>query len=153
MPVLVLVATIALSLLTLFWTWTRWSMGHGARVLLRGLGVILLIVGLYLSGLGNLAGNGLRSIYDWAQRTQMSTAMLVGFSLAGAGLVFWVVGTLLRPRNRDQAKAVRQQRRGSAASLSSSGGQASKRPAASAPAPASDEDAEIAAILDRRGIQ
>ncbi len=153
MPVLVLVATIALSLLTLFWTWTRWSMGHGARVLLRGLGVVLVIVGLYLSGLGNLVGNGVRSIHDWAQRTQMSTPMLVGFSLAGAGLVFWVVGTLLRPRTREQAKAARLQRRGTAAPLASTSGRTTKRPAAPTPAPASDEGAEIAAILDRRGIQ
>lgn len=157
MNVLVIVATVALCLLTLFWTWTRWSMGHGARVLLRGVGVVLMLVGLYLSGLMGLAGNGARSIYDWAQRTVMSNLMIVGFATAGAGLLFWLIGTILKPRTREQAKAARLQRSGAAAGSRNTPAvaqqQAPQQPRKPASAPVADDDDEVNDILNRHGIQ
>lgn len=157
MSVLVLLGTIALGLLTLVWTFVRWSMGQGARVLLRGIGTILLLVGLYVSGLAHLAGNGIRSIYDWAMRTPMDTKVLVGLGVAATGLLMWLVGTMLRPRTREQARSSRQLRKGGAPAVQQD---RTGRPAPAArPTGAtkseglSDEDAEIAAILDRRGIK
>ncbi|MEL4503918.1 hypothetical protein AAEX63_05240 [Luteococcus sp. H138] len=158
MNVLVIAVTVILCLLTLFWTWTRWSMGHGARVLLRGVGVLLMLIGIYLSGLMGLAGNGARSIYDWAQRTAMSNLMLVGFATAGVGLLFWLIGTILKPRSREQAKAARLQRSGG---VSGSRGtqavapqaqpqQQTRKPAA---APVADDDDEVNAILNKHGIE
>ncbi|MEL4357113.1 MULTISPECIES: hypothetical protein [unclassified Luteococcus] len=163
MNVLVIAATVVLCLLTLFWTWTRWSMGHGARVLLRGLGVVLMLVGLYLSGLMGLAGNGARSIYDWAQRTVMSNPMIIGFSLIGVGLLFWLIGTILRPRTKEQLKAARMSRRGQApgqrhepmiSARQAAGTQpAGTQPAAKQSAPVVDDDDEVNAILNKHGIQ
>ena len=158
MNVLALVATAVLGLLVLLWTWLRWSRGGGARVLLRGLGTLLAFAGLYLSGLAVLAGNGIRSIVEWARSTAMTALMTVGFSLLGVGLVLFVVGSLLRPRNREQARGARPVRSAGPAPAVSSG------PGTPAPAPRgrkaaapddglTDEDREIAALLDKRGIR
>lgn len=165
MPVLVLAATIMCCLLVLLWTFLRWSMGQGARVLLRGTGAILVLVGLYLAGVMLLAGHGVRSLVEWFQRsTPLGTSALVGLGIAGTGLLFWLVGTLLKSRDRDQARTVRQTRKGvqPASTAPSRGGatadtaaQPAGRPAprSAQPAQPSDEDAEIEAILKNRGIE
>ncbi|MGO4958376.1 hypothetical protein ACTQ49_14095 [Luteococcus sp. Sow4_B9] len=157
MSVLVLLGTIALGLLVLVWTFVRWSMGQGARVLLRGIGTILVLVGMYVTGLAHLAGNGIRSIIDWAQRTPMDTPMMIGLGIAGTGLLFWLIGTVVRPHGKEQARATRASRKGASAPVSSSapaGRPVSPTGASKAPAGGlAEEDEEIAAILDRRGIK
>ncbi|GAA1397316.1 hypothetical protein [Luteococcus peritonei] len=158
MPVLALIATLVLCLLVLVWTYARWSMGQGARVLLRGLGTVLALAGLYLSGLAELAGNGIRSIVDWARATPLSTTMTVGFALLGAGLLFFLIGSFLRTRTREQARETRAVRTGKGSSA------VTARPTTQQAAPVSrgakpaddglsDEDREIAALLDQRGIK
>lgn len=167
MPVLVLVATIICCLLVLLWTFLRWSMGQGARVLLRGIGAILVLVGLHLAGIMQLAGHGVRSLVEWFQRsTPLGTSSLVGLGIAGTGLLFWLVGTLMSLRDRDQARTARQARKGvQPAGVGAKGAGATAdpvaQPAAVRPAPrtgqpvqqTSDEDAEIEAILKSRGIE
>lgn len=165
MPVLVLLATIICCLLVLLWTFLRWSMGQGARVLLRGTGAILVLVGLHLAGVMLLAGHGVRSLVEWFQRsTPLGTSALVGLGIAGTGLLFWLVGTLLKSNDRDQARTVRQTRKGvQPAAVAPRGGataDAAAEPAVTGPAPrqaqpvqSSEEDAEIEAILKNRGIE
>lgn len=143
-----------LVLLVLIWTFLRFQLGHGARVVLRGLGAIIMLAGLYFSGLALLAGNGLRSIYDWAQRTKLSNTMIVGFSLLAAGALFWLVGTLLRPRTREDAKARREVKKGSQPAVAAKPAPAQPAPAKPAPkAATSDEDREIEELLRNRGIE
>ena len=149
MSILVIAATIALGLLALVWTLLRHRRGHGPRVIVRGLGVVALLAGLYLSGLSGLVGNGVRSIIDWANRTALNLEMQIGFGLLAFGVLMVIIGSVIRPRTREQAKAVRDQRRGKAV-----GGPvaATSQRKAPAPAVAVDEDDEIAAILSKRGI-
>lgn len=158
MSLLVMLVCIALVVVLLLLTWTRWSLGHGTRVLLRGLGLVLFVVGLYLTHLADLAGNGIRSIYDWAMRTHMGTRLTAGFAVAGLGLVLFLAGSLMRRRTRDEAREVRRTRKGTAVTTGApaAGVAPAARPAAgrkpATTAGLDDEDAEIAAILDRRGI-
>ena len=157
MSILVLVVTIVLCLLAVLASWGRLRRGHGPRALLRGLGVVLLLAGLWLSGLAGLVGNGIRSIVDWAQRTRLDLPMEIGFGLAALGVVLVLVGALIRPRTREQRSAVRDQRRGRAVAAPNAvhpvtTGRPAARPAAPATS-ATDEDAEIEAILKSRGIE
>lgn len=143
---MVLICTAALAVLVLLWTFLRFQTGAGARPLLRGLGVILALVGLYLSGMTLLIGNGIRSIYDWAHRTHMSTTMIIGFSLIGAGLLFWLIGTLIRPRTKDDRRAVRATKKG-ATPVSSA-----PRTSGATTTATTDEDREVEELLNKRGI-
>ena len=54
---LVLIGTATLTVLVLIWTFIRFQTGGGARTLLRGVGAVLALVGLYLSGLALLASS------------------------------------------------------------------------------------------------
>lgn len=165
-PVIALLATIALSLLVLLWTFLRFSMGHGVRVLLRGLGLILVLVGSYVAGLMLLAAHGVLSLVDWARRTTIDDRMTLGLGLAGAGLVLFVIGSLLRSRSRERARESRAVRKGGAPAdrqargLTAAPAAGSTAPVAKAGRPGkpakdsglSDEDAEIEALLRNRGI-
>ncbi len=140
---LVLIGTATLTVLVLIWTFIRFQTGGGARTLLRGVGAVLALVGLYLSGLALLAGNGIRSVYDWAHRTSLSTTMTVGFSLIGVGLLFFLVGSLLQTRSKQDRASVRaaKKNKGAAEPARTTGSTS-----------LSSEDREVEALLDKRGI-
>ncbi|GAA1372286.1 hypothetical protein [Luteococcus sanguinis] len=140
---LVLIGTATLTVLVLIWTFIRFQTGGGARTLLRGVGAVLALVGLYLSGLALLAGNGIRSVYDWAHRTSLSTTMTVGFSLIGVGLLFFLIGSLLKTRSKQDRASVRAAKKN----------KRSVEPARTTGSTSlSSEDREVEALLDKRGI-
>lgn len=134
----------ALCLIILLFTWVAYAMGHGARAILRGMGLLLLVAGLYVSRLANLVGNGIQSIRDWALRTQMGTRLTAGLAMAGAGILFFLIGSVIRRRDREARRQVRKGRKGSVAAPAS--------PAAVSPKASSSDDDEVEAILRSRGI-
>lgn len=152
---LVIIALAVVALLVLLWTFLRTQMGQGPRVILRGVGALLALAGLWFSGLAMLLGNGIRSIYDWAQRTTLSNSMIVGFSLLGTGLLFFVIGSFIKPRTKEAIEARRQPKplKGSQQGTVRQSPAVAATPKAAAPAAASDEDREIEELLRNRGIE
>lgn len=133
------------------------------RPLIIGLGLAAIPVGLYLTGVLRLTINGIVSLVDWFQRTVFTNTVAWGLGLLIGGLVLAVVGGLL-PK-----KPARERSAGPTCEVPPSQAKqvpatAAAKPAAPAPAAApspaakpaqkglSSEDAEVEALLRKRGI-
>lgn len=128
-----------------------------ARPAVLGVGLALIPVGLYLTGVTQLTANGVKSLIDWFARTPFTTATAWGIGLAIAGIVVFVAGNLMpkhepAPRPAAQPKAAP----GKPAQPQVTGAAPTKATPAAKPAPAAKgvdpEDAEIEALLRKRGI-
>ncbi len=135
-----------------------WARRPGIRPVLGGLGLVLIPLGLWLFGITDLAYNGVISIIDWAQKTAWTTTMTWGVSLAGAGLVIFMISRFIRPAQRKSVT-----RAENPAVAPAPGTAAARRPGASAAAPAAGnppaqqgkktaEDSEVEDILRKRGL-
>ncbi len=144
-----------------------WARRPGVRPVLAGLGLVLIPLGLWLLGITDLAYNGVLSIIDWAQRTVWSTTMTWGASLAGAGLLLFLISRFIKPaqrkavtqsetpavaRNQAQAPVTTQRPGASAASAPPAGQSAAGQPAPGQPQKKTAEDAEVEDILRKRGL-
>ena len=139
-----------------------WARRPGVRPVMGGLGLVLIPLGLWLLGVTDLAYNGVISIIDWAQRTVWTTTMTWGVSLAGAGLVIFLISRFISPAQR---KAVTKTDRPEVAPRSQQSTSSASRPGArtASAAPAGQpapverqkktaEDAEVEDILRKRGL-
>ena len=137
-----------------------WARRPGVRPVMGGLGLVLIPLGLWLFGLTDLAYNGVVSIIDWAQRTVWTTTMTWGVSLAGAGLLIFMISRFIKPAQRksvtrSETPAVAPAP--STAPVSRPGASVAPAPSAGQPAPAQPEkktaeDAEVESILRKRGL-
>lgn len=137
-----------------------WARRPGIRPVLGGLGLVLIPLGFWLFGLTNLMYNGVLSIIDWAQRTTWTTTMTWGASLAGAGLLVFLISRFIRPAER---KAVTKSEAPAVAPAPASvpvrraGSKVAPTPSAGQPTPAQPEkktaeDSEVEDILRKRGL-
>ena len=160
---IVLLGSIGLAVIVLLWTFASWSRTHSARTLMRGVGAIIAIAGLWILGLMLMDLHGIRAVIDWAETTTRTNKIVIGLAVLAVGVLFWLIGSLIRPVPADVAKQRRLERR-ETKRTSLAAGTGSKTPTArtaNTPAPAkptkpaatSDEDAEVEAILKARGIE
>jgi len=151
---------VGLTLLGLLITLIAWRRGARGRVI-QGLGLALLPVALYFSGLLRLVWNGVVAIGSWATKIIFSPAVWLGLSMLGLCLVLWVVGGVVARRAPS-----RRERKAAAASSSQAalpqsganpggktGGRTSAKPGARTQPPIDDDMAEIEALLKSRGIE
>lgn len=156
-----LLITICLMTLIAAATVGFWARNHSARPIVGGIGFLLVPLGLYLTGLTRLTYNGVLSLIAWAQRTVWDTAMTWGAGLLGFGIVLVVVAGFMaaKPRKAVEPKAATSAVASGTSRPAVAGRPATGSPAAAAPQakpgakPAVDpEDAEIEALLRKRGI-
>lgn len=144
-----------------------WQRQRSRRTLLVGSGLALTVAGLWLGGVINLVINGLQSLVTWWGRQIWDARMLTALGLVALGVIVFAVGHAFAPTSAKTtgtpARATGQRRRTSSqrprttptisTSVVPPVGSAE---ASSAPLPprasSSDEDAEIEAILRKRGI-
>lgn len=123
-----------------------WARNRGIRTPMIGLGLILIPVGMFLTELTQLSINGVMSLVAWAQRTPWSSKFTWGFSLLGVAALLLLIAGAMKPQ-APRPKPPKPQATPPAGN-----------PAMGAPTPATkpqdtpDEDAEIEAILRKRGI-
>ncbi|WP_121902529.1 hypothetical protein [Tessaracoccus antarcticus] len=152
-----MIITIFLMTLIVAITAGLWARHRGARPLMGGIGALLIPLGLYLLGVTRLAYNGVVSLIDWAQRTAWSPVMTWGASLAGVGLLMFVVSRFIQPAARpavepDRKAAVASKARpGQSSSAVVATGPAAKPAPAKAPARTAEDD-EVEDILRKRGL-
>ena len=171
-----IIATVVLSSISLGYLLIGWLRKRSGRVLLRGLGLVLLPVGLMVLGWMELGVDAVKYLVDWANTHPMSPRIMIGLALAGLGLGLFIVGTMMAPIIGEQAKKRRAEIVAKRAALSgpppakpAAAGtpQAGAKPAAQ-PVPAAAKpaagpaatsaldpatDDEIDEILRRHGIQ
>lgn len=164
---MVLVGMIVAVVAVLLFTYLRWLRSRSARAVMHGLGVALAIGGLYLLGFLDLVLQWAKATVHWARALKLDQLHLIGVIVGGAGVVFFLIGSLISPVSRAEAKQRRLARKEAGAALPPSnrpGSGVAANPAASAkaaapvknskaaPAANSAEDDEIEAILRNHGI-
>ncbi|MCC2593205.1 hypothetical protein LKO27_07260 [Tessaracoccus sp. OS52] len=137
------------------------------KSLVAGIGLVLIPLGLYLTGLMRLIYNGVLSIIDWAQRTVWDDTMSWGAGLLGAGVVLLVIAGFIksrpRPRQAQTATPSAEPKVTGRPAQQQAVTTGKPQPAASATAAKptakggkdsalDPEDAEIEALLRKRGI-
>ncbi|HMR47958.1 MAG TPA: hypothetical protein PKE40_01730 [Arachnia sp.] len=152
-----------------------WGRSHRLRPIVGGIGLILIPLGLWLFGITDLAVNGVKSIIAWAQRTPWSDQLAWGAGLVGAGLLLFIASRWMpsepkpvkpaapKPAAQAPAPSPRPQV-GTPATPAGSTPATRPAPPAAAPSPSPSpspapakggvdpEDAEIEALLRKRGI-
>lgn len=132
-----------------------------ARPAVMGVGLAALLVGLYLTGLTNLTVNGVASIVAWVRRTVFDATIAWGLGLAVGGVLLFVAGGAFlpkEPKEPKQPKPVKPQSQVSGQQAPAVGAAGKQAPAPAAqPAKGGNknvdpEDAEIEALLRKRGI-
>lgn len=171
-PVILILISAALAIIAILYAVIMWSTRRSARYLMRAIGVVLLLVGLYITGLSQLLLQGVRALIEWLNTEVLDTQMWVGIAVGGLGLLVWLIGGFIKAPTRAEAKVKRLER--NAAERDRVAAQAAKNqakqpsvpppprktepvaaPPAKAPEPAkpSNPDDEVANILKKHGIE
>jgi hypothetical protein len=134
-----------LTLLGGIWTWFAYRRrGLGAG--LRGAGLTLLPVSLWLTGTLELVTDIGSAVTDWATHLVLSPAVWLGLGLGGLGIVLLVVGGIVRDRQLAAATGSKQVGGAGTPPAVGRGRDARAEPAVD------PEMAEIEALLRKRGI-
>lgn len=174
-----IVLAIVLAAIGLIYLLLGWLRKRSGRVLMRGLGFVLMPIGLLVMGLMSHIVDGLNAVVDWAKATYMDAWVFAGLVLAGLGLVLYLVGSFVPHVTGDEAgkrrAAIRDRKLAAlqashpvqnpapasppAAVKPSAGPTPPPAPAPQPPstvkppsAPMTDDDKEIDDILKRHGI-
>lgn len=152
-----LLLTIGLTIVILAITAGVTARSRRARPAVMGLGWALLPVGLYLTGMTQVIVEGIRGFIDWLMRTPWTVVTSWGLGLFVGGLLLIVIAAFLPKSRRPAAPSAPTQpaAQGKRPQVTSSAPAA--KPAAQAPQPTAQkgvdpEDAEIEALLRKRGI-
>lgn len=152
-----IIITAAISLIGLLYLIGGWSGGkHSGRAVVRGLGLMVAPVGLYLIGVMNLLVNGARSLNDWFLRKTLDQNTWIAIAIAGAGILLFIIGSFIPPLTRDE-KSARKEARAQKQAQQLAPIPPAPRPVSSTPvqptAGTSASDDEITRILKSRGIE
>lgn len=172
-----LIITVGLSLVIIAIAAGLTARNHSFRSLVMGIGLGAIPVGLFLTGVTDLTINGVLSLIAWFQRTPFTNLTGWGIGLVVGGIVLFVIGTFLpkgqRPevgRSPEKAKVAgkdsKPQKPNPAIQGSGRPGQPTTGPSSAQPQQAKPqpgpaakkqngldpEDAEIEALLRKRGI-
>jgi len=170
-----IILAIVLAVIGLGYLLFGWLRKRSWRVMWRGIGFILMPLGLLIMGLMDKVVDGINAVVDWAKATYMTTDVLIGLIVAAVGLVLYLVGSFVPHVSGEEAAKRRQEIRdrklatlqgsrpaGAAASSQSDTSLAkssdgptpppSPAPAAASSASLTADDKEIDDILKRHGI-
>lgn len=139
-----IIASLSLIGLGVLYAIIGWLARRSKRALFRGLGVAIIVGGLWIGGVMNLLANGIDSLIDWYERQiPFGVVEWIAVGVAGLGLLLFLISMFLAPVTRAMAKERKKMAKAPAA-----------KPVAAAPVakPTSSEDAEVDAILKARGI-
>lgn len=103
-PVIVILVSIGLGLIAAVWALLMWNSRHSARYVARAVGIILLIIAAYLTGVSDLVLQGVRGLVSWVQRKELDTAAWIGIAVAVLGLVVFLGGGLIKAPTREEAR-------------------------------------------------
>lgn len=169
-----IIVTAVTAVMALGWTILGWQRLRGTRHLMQGLGLTLIPIGLQLSGIMELLVSGAKAVYRFFRDTTVDTLMTAGLIMLALGAVLFIAASLVKPRTREESRQLRLARaeksgpavgtgRPAAAGTRPAVGGAAPADSAATTAPATrarpaakgldDEDAEIEALLRKRGIE
>lgn len=109
-PILVPVITGVLVLFGILYMVMGWSSRRSMRFIVRGIGLILLSLGLWSIGWMQLAVNGVESLVAWFNRTVPTNALWVGAAAAVIGALMWIIGGWIKVPSREEARMAKSDR-------------------------------------------
>jgi len=118
-----------------------WLGKRSWRVMLRGLGFVLIPLGLLAMGLMAKVVDGINAVVDWAKATPMSTWIMIGLVVAGLGLLLYLIGSFVPPVTGEEADKRRQAIRDRRLAALQGGRPAPAAPVGARPAPVPEADA------------
>ena len=174
-----IIVTAVLSVAALGWTMLGVQRMRGNRHLLQGIGLILIPIGLWLTGVMELLVQGVEAVYRFFADNALDTLAVAGLIVLGVGVLVFMASALITPIARSESKERRlarkqeqqkfaaaqaaSEQRAVGAGTSNAGARTSADQAVAVPKPAaqqpaaskgmSTEDAEIEALLKKRGIE
>lgn len=169
-----IIVTAVTAVMALGWTVLGQQRLRGTRHLMQGLGLTLIPIGLQLSGIMELLVSGAKGVYRFFRDTTVDTLMTAGLIVLALGAVLFIAASLVKPRTREESRQLRLARAEKSGPAVETGRPAAgRRPAVGGAAPADsattttpvtrakpasakgldDEDAEIEALLRKRGIE
>lgn len=113
-PVIIILGLAAIAVLAVLYAWGMYASRHSARYPLRAIGVVALLVGLYVTGLAELALDGVRALIAWFRTETLDTVRWIGIGAGVLGILLFLIGGLITPPSRAEAKAARAERRAAA---------------------------------------
>jgi len=102
------ILTVVLALIALAYLLFGWLRKRSWRVMLRGIGFILIPLGLLSMGLMGKVVDGINAVDTWAKTTFMSTWIAIGLVVGCIGLVAYLVGSFVPHVTGDEAASRRQ---------------------------------------------
>lgn len=138
--------------------------------MLRGIGFVLIPLGLLSMGLMGKVVEGINAVDTWAHATFMSTGIMIGLVCGCIGLAAYLIGSFVPHVTGDEAASRRQaikERKLAALQAGAGVAPAPSKPQAAAPGakpvtpavtkplptgPVTDDDKEVDDILRRHGI-
>lgn len=159
-----IIVTAVTALGALLWTIMGWQRMRGTRQVLRGLGLFLIPIGLWLTGVMELAVEGAKALYRFFADKALDNMTIAGIVVAAVGLMLAIFASAVKPVSREESKQRRlaREQRPDSQGASRPGADRPTQPARLAaqqqrrPQQAAGldaEDAEIEALLRKRGIE
>ena len=100
-----IIASVSIILLSVLWSVFGWMNRHSWRAVLRGAGVGLAILGLWIAGVMNLTANGIQSLVNWYERQlPLNIMMFISLTIAGLGVLLFIISIFIAPVTREQNK-------------------------------------------------
>lgn len=109
-PVIVILVSVGLAIIVAIWAMAMWNSRQSARYLMRAVGIILVIVGAAVTGITELAIDGVRGIIAWLNEKVLDTATWVGIAVGVIGVVSFIIGGAIKAPSRADAKLRRLER-------------------------------------------
>jgi len=104
-----IVLTVVLAVIGLAYLLFGWLRKRSWRVMWRGLGFILMPVGLLIMGLMDEVINGINAVINWANATYMTTPVFIGLIVAAVGLVLYLIGSFVPHVSGEEAAKRREE--------------------------------------------
>ncbi len=95
---IIVLVSIAVSVIAAIWAVLKWNSRRSINFLLRGIGIILMVVGAALAGLTG-------QVIEWFRHlSQLTATISVGIAMAVLGLVAYLVGSAIKVPTKEAAK-------------------------------------------------
>ncbi|GAA2178820.1 hypothetical protein GCM10009785_03000 [Brooklawnia cerclae] len=155
-----IIVTVAASVLAIAYLVIAWNRRRSARDLWRGVGVVAVAVGLFVTGVMEMLAQFGRTLVEWMRATAMDTTLGIGTGAVVLGVICYLIGGRITPPTRAEAKQGRIDRAIRRKPVVST--PAPRQPAspAASPGPAQGQapaartsDDEVTAILKKHGIE
>ncbi|MDI9629213.1 MAG: hypothetical protein QM286_11840 [Acidobacteriota bacterium] len=102
--VIISLVSTGLGIIAALWALLMWNSRQSPRYIVRAVGIVLVVVGAFVTGLSDLLLQGVRGVIDWVRHKPMDTVTWVGVGVGVLGVVAFLIGGFIKAPTREEAK-------------------------------------------------